>query len=415
VKSPCLMVQLVSSNRSQVEFLHLEYSVHQRLFEASTCLALPVVAIADGIVMGAGAGLWMASNVRIATNKALFAMPEANIGLCPDAGALHFLRTPCPPSVGLYLALTGARLGPTDLLYTGLATHQIDDVAGPSSKGGTDEAGGTAGCAGGLAATLAACAPIEAEAVLARFGAKTATEAAAARVRSEAGEDAVGAGGELEPVRGAIDAAFALDGDGAKGSVAEVVSSLEALISQHTAAASSEPSRRVKAWASSALGALVDSTGLAVGTGADAGAKRVGGCPTSLEAAFRGMRLLQRGLGARLAALDEAKAAEAARAVELLINGWMASRPDFAEGVACAVGAKRGQPPVWSPSPAAPKQGGEGGAAAVEGGASCGGELAWDLGLVESEAARLASAGDLTLRGAREALIARMKRPLPGN
>ena len=46
----------------QVEFLHLEYSVHQRLFE--TALRLPVVAVADGIVMGAGAGLWMAANVR---------------------------------------------------------------------------------------------------------------------------------------------------------------------------------------------------------------------------------------------------------------------------------------------------------------------------------------------------------------
>ena len=48
----------------QAEFLHLEYSVHQRLLEAWSVKGLPVVAVADGIVMGAGAGLWMASNIR---------------------------------------------------------------------------------------------------------------------------------------------------------------------------------------------------------------------------------------------------------------------------------------------------------------------------------------------------------------
>jgi len=53
-----------ASARSQVSFLHLEYSVHQKLLEAWALKSLPVVAVADGIVMGAGAGLWMASSVR---------------------------------------------------------------------------------------------------------------------------------------------------------------------------------------------------------------------------------------------------------------------------------------------------------------------------------------------------------------
>jgi enoyl-CoA hydratase/carnithine racemase len=47
-----------------VSFLYLEYSVHQKLFEAWALKSLPVVAVADGIVMGAGAGLWMASSMR---------------------------------------------------------------------------------------------------------------------------------------------------------------------------------------------------------------------------------------------------------------------------------------------------------------------------------------------------------------
>ncbi|MHA1524634.1 MAG: enoyl-CoA hydratase/isomerase family protein, partial [Alphaproteobacteria bacterium] len=31
----------------------------------------------------------------------------------------------CPGNVGLYLGLTGARLGPADMVYCGLATHQV--------------------------------------------------------------------------------------------------------------------------------------------------------------------------------------------------------------------------------------------------------------------------------------------------
>ena len=39
----------------------------------------------------------------------MFAMPECGIGLFPDVGASHFLQL-LPGKMGLYLALTGARL-----------------------------------------------------------------------------------------------------------------------------------------------------------------------------------------------------------------------------------------------------------------------------------------------------------------
>jgi enoyl-CoA hydratase len=82
----------------------------------------PYVAIIDGITMGGGAGISVNGAYRIATEHTLFAMPETAIGLFPDVGATRFLNR-CPGRIGIYLGLTGTRLGAADMLYCGLATH----------------------------------------------------------------------------------------------------------------------------------------------------------------------------------------------------------------------------------------------------------------------------------------------------
>jgi enoyl-CoA hydratase len=89
----------------------------------------PVVSLLDGIVMGGGAGLSVNGSFRVATERSRFAMPETGIGFFPDVGATHFLGR-CPGRTGLYLGLTGARLGPADMVWSGLATHfvALDDV-----------------------------------------------------------------------------------------------------------------------------------------------------------------------------------------------------------------------------------------------------------------------------------------------
>jgi enoyl-CoA hydratase len=51
-------------------------------------------------------------------------MPETGIGLFPDVGGSYFLPR-CPSEIGMYLALTGARLKTADALYAGVATHFV--------------------------------------------------------------------------------------------------------------------------------------------------------------------------------------------------------------------------------------------------------------------------------------------------
>lgn len=86
----------------------------------------PYVAVLDGITMGGGVGLSIHGRFRVATERTLFAMPETAIGMIPDVGGTHALPR-LPGELGLWLALTGARLKGPDCVYAGIATHYIPD------------------------------------------------------------------------------------------------------------------------------------------------------------------------------------------------------------------------------------------------------------------------------------------------
>ena len=61
-------------------------------------------------------------------------MPENTIGLLPDVGFAHLAKR-IPGHIGLYMALTGARLkDPVDLLYTGIGTHFVCSEHLPALK-----------------------------------------------------------------------------------------------------------------------------------------------------------------------------------------------------------------------------------------------------------------------------------------
>lgn len=67
------------------------------------------ISLLDGIVMGGGVGISVHSPIRIATEKSVFAMPEAKIGFFTDVGGGFFLSN-LRKNIGMYLGLTGARL-----------------------------------------------------------------------------------------------------------------------------------------------------------------------------------------------------------------------------------------------------------------------------------------------------------------
>jgi enoyl-CoA hydratase len=128
----------------------LEYAMDRRIHHYPK----PYVALIDGIVMGGGAGISVNGGFRVAGPRTLFAMPEAGIGLFPDCGATWFLSR-CPGRVGLYLGLSGARLGPADCLWAGIATHHAAAECRADLRAALIKAAGAGDPRGAAAETLA--------------------------------------------------------------------------------------------------------------------------------------------------------------------------------------------------------------------------------------------------------------------
>ncbi|HUH86751.1 MAG TPA: enoyl-CoA hydratase/isomerase family protein [Pusillimonas sp.] len=119
------------SNTYAREFFAEEYRLDYRIHQYPK----PVLCWASGIVMGGGVGLMMGASHRVATETTSFAMPEITIGAFPDVGASWMLER-LPAGLGVFLALTGARLAAADCRYLGLVDYCLYSAGWPSLKQG---------------------------------------------------------------------------------------------------------------------------------------------------------------------------------------------------------------------------------------------------------------------------------------
>lgn len=111
----------IAGDAATVErFFTTEYAVNQAIAD----LKKPWISVIDGVCMGGGIGVSVHGSHRIVTEHAMLAMPETAIALFPDVGT-SFALPRLPGHLGLWLALTGARLTGGDAVHAGLATHFI--------------------------------------------------------------------------------------------------------------------------------------------------------------------------------------------------------------------------------------------------------------------------------------------------
>jgi enoyl-CoA hydratase len=111
------------------EFFYVEYQLDHLLFHYPK----PTVAFMDGVVMGGGVGISRPCRFRIGTERTTFAMPETGIGLFPDVGGSWYLSR-MPEHIGLWLALTGARLKAADCELVAMITDYVEAAGLPELK-----------------------------------------------------------------------------------------------------------------------------------------------------------------------------------------------------------------------------------------------------------------------------------------
>ena len=110
----------IAGTKAAAKFLTDEYRINALI----GAFPKPYIALTQGIVMGGGAGVSIHGSHRLADESLVFAMPESGIGFVTDIGATHFLSR-CPGETGMYLGLTGGRIGLADAIALGLFTHAV--------------------------------------------------------------------------------------------------------------------------------------------------------------------------------------------------------------------------------------------------------------------------------------------------
>lgn len=105
-------------------FFETEYRLDHRIHTYPK----PILCWGHGIVMGGGIGLMSGASHRVVSERSKLAFPEITVGLFPDVGG-SWLLSRVPHRAGVFLALTGAPLGPGDAIHAGMADVHIAEAS----------------------------------------------------------------------------------------------------------------------------------------------------------------------------------------------------------------------------------------------------------------------------------------------
>ena len=111
---------------------HLRHGYH-RLIKRMVSLEKPIIAAVNGVAAGAGCGVALAADIRIASEKASFILAFSRVGLIPDNGVNWFLPRLIGQARAYQMAITAERVSAAQALEWGMvnevaAADRFDDA-----------------------------------------------------------------------------------------------------------------------------------------------------------------------------------------------------------------------------------------------------------------------------------------------
>jgi enoyl-CoA hydratase/carnithine racemase len=97
----------------------------QEITRRIVSLDRPVIVAVNGVAVGAGVEIAIASDIRIASENASFAFPEVRHGLFETNGVMFFLPRIVGYGRAMEWLLTGRRVSADEALAAGLVTHLV--------------------------------------------------------------------------------------------------------------------------------------------------------------------------------------------------------------------------------------------------------------------------------------------------
>lgn len=113
-----------------------EYTIHtalrsslQRLYDEIEAFDKPTIAAVNGFALGGGCELAMACDIRIASQRARFGLPEGNLSVLPAAGGTQRLTRLVGRGRAVELILTGRIIDADEAAAIGLVTRVVEPEA----------------------------------------------------------------------------------------------------------------------------------------------------------------------------------------------------------------------------------------------------------------------------------------------
>ena len=85
----------------------------------------PIIAAVNGVAMGGGFEIALACDILIASDQAVFALPEPRVGLAAGAGGMQRLPRTVPLKQAMGMMLTGRRVGAQEGMQLGFVTAVV--------------------------------------------------------------------------------------------------------------------------------------------------------------------------------------------------------------------------------------------------------------------------------------------------